>query len=250
LSLNYTIFNCGPIRPIYPKILAGTYCLLLETNQGGLLIDSGYGINDFKHPDWKTALFTNYIRTPRNPDLCVINQLQSVGIDPHSVKHIILTHMHLDHAGGVADFPWATVHVHQDEYQAAAQHRGRLGIGYLPKRWQSHTHWRFYNQPDTSWFGFDAITLPGFEPQVFLIPTPGHTQGHCMVAFGDGEKWVLQTGSAGFPFERNDKGNSIHPPRIFQRWVMGPYLAALKQLYVQHGSRITFLSGHEFVRRK
>jgi len=250
LSLNYTIFNCGPIRPIYPKILAGTYCLLLETNQGGLLIDSGYGINDFKHPDWKTAFFTGYIRTPKNPDLCVINQLQSGGIDPHSVKHIILTHMHLDHAGGVADFPWATVHVHLDEYEAATQHRGRLGIGYLPKRWQPHTLWHFYNQPDTSWFGFDAISLPGFEPQIFLIPTPGHTQGHCMVAFGDGNKWVLQTGSAGYPSFRETGNRSIQPPSWFQRWAMGPYLSPLKNLYRDFGSQITFLSGHEFEKRK
>ena len=250
MSQNYTKFNCGPIHPLFPKIQAGTFCLLLETNQGGVLIDSGYGTNDFNHPDWKTAFFTDYIRTPRNPQLCIINQLRSDGIDPHSIKHIILTHMHLDHAGGVADFPWATVHVLQTEFQAATQHHGRLGIGYLPRQWQQHKHWHFYDQPDTTWFGFNAITLPGFEPQIFLIPAPGHSLGHCMVAFGDGEQWVLQTGSAGFPFYQKGNQGSIQIPGFFQRWAMGPYLSPLKKLFEEHGDQITFLSGHEFEKRK
>ena len=154
--------------------------------------------------------------------------------------------MHLDHAGGVADFPWATVHVLQQEYQAAIRHQGRLGIGYLPDQWQQHKYWHFYDQPDTTWFGFNAITLQGFEPQILLIPSPGHTLGHCMVAFGDGEKWVLQTGSAGLSVFMRETGSLQIRPRLFQRWAMGPYLSPLKKLFEEHGDQITFLSGHEF----
>jgi glyoxylase-like metal-dependent hydrolase (beta-lactamase superfamily II) len=250
MQATYSKFNCGPIHPVFPSIQGGTYSLLVETNQGGLLIDCGYGIRDFIQPDWKTKLFTRYIHTPRNPELCMLNQLQAGGIDPHEIKHIVLTHMHLDHAGGVADFPWATVHVHQDEFRAATQRRGRLGIGYLPRQWQQHNQWRFYQQADTNWFGFEAITLPGFEPQIFLIPTPGHTRGHCMLAFEDGHNWVLQTGSAAHPFYPDDSRQAIHLPEWFQHWAMGPYLSPLKQLYREHGDQITFLSGHDFVGKK
>ena len=72
------------------------------------MIDSGYGIQDFEHPNLVTRVFTSFVHTPRDPVFCAINQLPKFNIDPHDVKHIILTHMHIDHAGGIADFPWAT----------------------------------------------------------------------------------------------------------------------------------------------
>ena len=249
MTVSYTRFDCGTIRPVFPKIQGGTYCLLVETNQGKLLIDSGYGIRDFIQPALRTRLFTGFIRTPRDTETCIINQLKSNSIDPHSVQHIVLTHMHLDHAGGVADFPWATVHVYEQEYQAALQSIGRLGIGYLQRQWRDHKRWQFYSNQDTTWFGFNAITMTCFNPQFLLIPTPGHSAGHCMVAFGSGDFWVLQCGSACYPFYLNQTSNAIQMPDWLQRWAMGPYLSPLKQLWQQHHEHITFLSGHDFVKR-
>lgn len=43
--------------------------------------------------------------------------LDGMGIGPDDLAHVVVTHIHLDHAGGVGDvaraFPKATVHVHQ-----------------------------------------------------------------------------------------------------------------------------------------
>lgn len=41
--------------------------------------------------------------------------LRRLGVDPGAVEHLILSHLHYDHAGGVEAFPQATVHVQAAE---------------------------------------------------------------------------------------------------------------------------------------
>jgi len=47
----------------------------------------------------------------------LVAALDELGVDPGDLAHIVVTHIHLDHAGGVGDiaraFPRATVHVHE-----------------------------------------------------------------------------------------------------------------------------------------
>ena len=44
--------------------------------------------------------------------------LEEHGVGPRDLRHVLLTHVHLDHAGATGDlvnaFPEATVHVHED----------------------------------------------------------------------------------------------------------------------------------------
>jgi glyoxylase-like metal-dependent hydrolase (beta-lactamase superfamily II) len=47
----------------------------------------------------------------------LLTALEDLGIGPDDLAHVVVTHIHLDHAGGVGDvaraFPNATVHVHE-----------------------------------------------------------------------------------------------------------------------------------------
>ena len=53
--------NCGTLRGKFPKIDSMVYCLLLETDQGLILIDSGFGRQDFIHPSRLMRLFSWWV---------------------------------------------------------------------------------------------------------------------------------------------------------------------------------------------
>ena len=53
------------------------------------------------------------------PEEAVPDQLRDRGLDPKSVKTVVMTHLHVDHASGVAQFPDATFVVTQREWESA-----------------------------------------------------------------------------------------------------------------------------------
>lgn len=102
------ILNCFTCNARFPRELeTGTVCLLVETDQGLTLVDTGLGLDDYAHPTWFTQFFRIITSMPFDPQEAAINQIQRLGYKPEDLKHIILTHMHFDHCGGLPDFPHA-----------------------------------------------------------------------------------------------------------------------------------------------
>jgi glyoxylase-like metal-dependent hydrolase (beta-lactamase superfamily II) len=48
----------------------------------------------------------------------LIGAMQELGVEPHEVKDVILTHLHFDHAEGLAAWPQRKAHVHRLETEA------------------------------------------------------------------------------------------------------------------------------------
>jgi glyoxylase-like metal-dependent hydrolase (beta-lactamase superfamily II) len=66
------------------------------------------------------------------------------------VRHIVLTHLDFDHAGGLEDFPEAIVHVMQTEIETARNRHGFISsqrYRYRLKQWDEVKHWQYYS-PD------------------------------------------------------------------------------------------------------
>ena len=79
-------------------------------------------------------------------------------------------------------------------------------------RWVEHT------VDGDRWFGFESVrVLPGVDPEVALIPLLGHSRGHSAIAVRDGDGWLLHCGDAYF-----HRGEVASPPscppglRMFQ----------------------------------
>jgi hypothetical protein len=49
--------NCGSLTPLYPRLHSIVYCLLIETDDGLVLVDTGFGVQDYKEPSVLIPLF-------------------------------------------------------------------------------------------------------------------------------------------------------------------------------------------------
>lgn len=184
------------------------HCLAIETDDGLVLVDTGFGLQDVRAPrDRLSAFFLALLSPEFREELTAVRQLRRLGFQPGDVRHIVLTHLDFDHAGGLDDFPHARVHLLRREREdAAAQHSWLDRQRFRPQQWGTRANWVSYaSSRGERWFGFDAVRqLEGLPPEILMVPLPGHTFGHAGVAIRRDEGWLLQTGDAYFWHEEMD----------------------------------------------
>jgi glyoxylase-like metal-dependent hydrolase (beta-lactamase superfamily II) len=146
------------------------------------------------------ALLPRVLRPSLRREETAIEQVRRLGFDPRDVRNVVLTHLDVDHVGGVSDFPWARVHLTRDEVRGAfeaptARERGRFGKLGWARQLDFVTH-----QPEGEpWFGFPCVRELGALPKdLLLVSLPGHTRGHAGVAVPVEGRWLLHCGDAYF----------------------------------------------------
>ncbi len=174
------------------------HCLLLETGGSLTLVDTGFGTNDVA-VSGATLGWTRYLTRPQlNKHETAMCQVQALGFAATDVRDIVLTHMDYDHVGGLADFPWARVHVHGPELRHALRSGRFSGWRYRGRQWSHGPNW-VVNEPSDgeSWFGFNAVSaLQDLTDDIKIIPLYGHTVGHVGVAVRSRTNWLLHAGDA------------------------------------------------------
>jgi glyoxylase-like metal-dependent hydrolase (beta-lactamase superfamily II) len=190
------------------------HTLLLETDQGLVLVDTGFGLEDVRNPRPRLSPFFLKLNRPvLNEESTAIRQVERLGFKPEDVRHIVLTHLDFDHAGGLDDFPTARVHVMAAEADGAVAQATWLDRGrFRPRQWSTQPHWVTYPMPrgGERWFGFECVReLEGISPDILLVPLVGHTLGHAGVAVRTSDGWLLHAGDAYFYHEEMNP----HRPR-------------------------------------
>jgi glyoxylase-like metal-dependent hydrolase (beta-lactamase superfamily II) len=202
--------NCGTMCQRGARMLTGAggllaparlvcHCLLIEGAEGLVLVDTGFGLDDVRNPRQLGLVFNAVVGLRPQAAEAAITQIRELGLDPHDVRHIITTHLDLDHAGGLPDFPDAEVHLLGRELRAALQPSWRDRLRYVAAHWAHGPRWVQHDAGGEQWQGFDSVRiLPGSDAEILLVPLHGHTHGHTGVAVRDGDGWLLHCGDAYF----------------------------------------------------
>lgn len=134
----------GSARSVFERGHLTCHCLLIETDSGLVLCDSGLGLRDVATPRARLSRFFLALVSPDfREEMTARRQIERLGFRADDVRHIVLTHLDFDHAGGLDDFPQATVHMLGVEKTAAEAQRTWLDRQrFRPQQWSSRPRWR------------------------------------------------------------------------------------------------------------
>lgn len=231
------------------------HCLLVDTGNGLALVDTGWGTGDCTDPSPKVRQFVTLVGCPLDLNETAVRQVAALGHDPAEVKDIFVTHMHLDHVGGLGDFPSATVHILAGELEACLHPRSVMEWwAYRPEHRAHGPNWQPHTLQGDQWFGLECtppIRVGGIE--FVMIPFTGHTRGHCAVAVQMGDRWLMHCGDAYTYYGQVDP---VQPYRFPGGKLMEIMLTTgfripkrhwtrIRELVQAHGDRIQMFCAHD-----
>jgi glyoxylase-like metal-dependent hydrolase (beta-lactamase superfamily II) len=256
--------NCGTMCPISARLVNGRggwlawsemvcHVLIVETNDGLVLVDTGLGTDDVQDSTRRLgAAFTWATRPVLLREQTALAHIERLGFKREDVRHIVPTHLDLDHVGGLSDFPDATVHVFAPEL-AAATARATMNerSRYRPPQIAHGPKWAPHEVAGDTWLGFDRVKAIGDD--IALIPTVGHTRGHCAIAVRDERRWLLHAGDAYFFHGEMDAVNPWAPGglAVYQRLMAMDDRARaknqlrLRELVRDHKDEVRVFSAHD-----
>jgi glyoxylase-like metal-dependent hydrolase (beta-lactamase superfamily II) len=247
----------GRTKSIVRRGELACHCLLVETPGSLVLVDTGLGLRDVAEPRSRlSAFFLALLKPDFREEMTAVRQVRRLGYDPRDVRHILLSHLDFDHAGGLDDFPHATVHLLGAERADAERQASWLDRQrYRPQQWSTRANWQVYAAGDGErWFGFERVRPPaGLPPEIAMIPLVGHTLGHMGIAVATGERWLLLASDAYFYREEMDLEKPRCTPGLrFYQWMMEKNREwrllnqrRLRDLKRAHGREIAIFSGHD-----
>jgi N-acyl homoserine lactone hydrolase len=145
------------------------YCVLIDTPEGKILYDTGC------HPEAMRGYWPQNLRSIfpyfYNGNQLLAKQLELAGTAPEQIKTVVLSHLHLDHAGNAHLFRQAEVYVHKKDYEYA---KHLVASSPNPADHGAYVKADLDIPPDKLHFIDGDLR---FSDGIELISLPGHTPG-------------------------------------------------------------------------
>jgi glyoxylase-like metal-dependent hydrolase (beta-lactamase superfamily II) len=255
--------NCGTMCPHGRRLFAGEggwteparfvcNCLLIETDDGLVLVDTGFGVEDTRDLGRLGPVFK--LMRPRAEEReTAVEQVKALGFDPADVRRILATHLDPDHSGGLPDFPEAEVHVFARELEEALDPALRERPRYRQSHWAHGPNWIRHEISGDEWFGFEGVrVLPDTGVEMLLVPLTGHSLGHCAVAVNTPAGWLLHCGDA--YFHHGEVASPPHCPPGLSFFQLANAADTkqrkanqerLRELISRHGEEVELICSHD-----
>jgi len=203
--------------------------LLHHPHKGPVLVDTGYSNRFFtetaRFPYWLYRMMTPVTLTHTGG---IAGEVRQWGISPEDIRHVVITHFHADHIGGLKDFPKATIHCSAKAWDFVKDARGFGAVkhaflpGLLPSGMEKRLH---FVEEGTDLFDDGSITI---------LDLPGHAAGQIGVRFTDpGGTPILLASDACWVSAAYRENRMPHPAtRFLNDWI--PYAATLQRLHDMH----------------
>lgn len=198
--------NCVRIKTPIRENVCG-HCLLIKEQDRLMLIDTGIGLEDTRRPNERIGEeLVKLVGYQFDEDLTAVRQIEALGFDPAMVTDCIVSHLDNDHIGGLPDFPQATVHLSQEEYNSFLSGHPR----YLSLPLAHQPRIKTYAESQSNWQGLELRKVDTkSRVEVYLVPLWGHTDGHCGVLIRNDNETILYVGDA--YYLRLELEDSAHP---------------------------------------
>jgi glyoxylase-like metal-dependent hydrolase (beta-lactamase superfamily II) len=206
---------------------------LLRHQDGDVIVDGGNPLAAARDPRAHWGGLADIFELHMSEDEHCVAQLERLGVEPSSVRHVVQTHLHMDHTGALGHFPDATVVVHRREREAALAAESALVTGYVRPD---------YDRPELRWQLVDGeLDLFG-DGTIRLLETPGHAAGHTSLLLQLEETGpVLLTADAAD--NRDQWEGRAHPRALFSREAANRSLELLRRRAAETGALVVF--GHD-----
>ncbi len=181
---------------------------LHHPTEGLVIFDTGLNPNFAKDPS-KEMGWLNHVFVPfqQKPGQDLLSQLRAAGQDPARVKWVVISHLHLDHAGNIAAFPNATVLVDKREWEAqkAKQAKSKNEHELDPNALEGKIKLRLVDLSTQPAFGAFDHGVDLFHDGAFeLVDLAGHTPGNMGLWANLDEGPVLLAGDASWVLDNHE----------------------------------------------
>jgi N-acyl homoserine lactone hydrolase len=159
--------------------------IVVDTGQGAHLLESAKSLHPYVR--WEVAFRIE-------PEQEIGPQLRAIGITPRDVKRVILTHLHMDHDGGLAHFPHSEFLVTPGA-NCARRAAGPAGCANRWPSWFDPAPLELAQEPFGPFRASKKMTARG---DVVAVATPGHTADHVSIVVQEQDAAILLAGDASY----------------------------------------------------
>ncbi|MDG5787728.1 MBL fold metallo-hydrolase [Evansella sp. AB-P1] len=155
--------------------------ILIQVNGSNILVETGIGNGKFSEKALRNFGITHESK--------VEESLALLGLTAEDIDHVLMTHMHFDHASGatkpvdgnlISTFPRATYWIQEVEWQEMRNPNIRSRNTYFEENWKAISH-------QVKTFNESVEVVDGIQ----LIHTGGHSAGHCILKVEKNGETVL-----------------------------------------------------------